>query len=1419
MSELDTPIQVEEQVVDTLDTPVEFTETELPLEDKKMKDFKASKAAYIEKYNIGSDLVESFYKYTTSPNLDADLRFLSKEKADQDRGAVNQVLEEGVSDPTTSFTEVLWAADDAETERRAKEDDVNYQFVDSLSPADTTEEQKVDVKQNIDLYEILNHKTEQFGALDYVMDVASWLPPLFTSWDDFDLTGQVFNNDEYVRDVILGFKRLPYKEQVEKFPAIVDKFLNDLGPIRGKDALIKFIEPLGEEDTSDFHDAWKIFDAIDIASLGTASVLKAIKLRQATNTTKILNDAGNTKEAAKMNTAALVDEKVSEVTNTKQETAASNAMPFDVSLADPAYSKGMSTRAQQELDNFFTQSEQIVTDIVTGERYLKEGIVTTIERADKESALMDSLLSQGVEDVQIVGRKENTTTFSYKVMEDGKLVDEEFTADLTLNDAGQWNQKEISNIGEHTLSPLSIYAESNVRLDVKAAERMDLQTAKVYNQLVDMQRKALEPLGSLFRPKNRARLKEVERALRAGDEYIDPVTKSRGKVFTVDELKGGQFEFDDDMVSAYYRANRVFNHLWSIRNDAKRQEMIALGHKKVNINGVESSFGKSYETVNDARLSVNNSEGKLAYNSNTNEVVELTTENLEELYDNGYVLNRLVDPYMVDGGRGKFTYILTNADMVEELPAAVLSYRKGYVPRATDNGHWFVKEFGEQTINGATKSDSFLKTHRYFDNRHDAEAYAKQLADEGDGTTSFRALEDREMEIAATALGQFSHGGGGLYTGARAEDALLFGLEGKKGQRIDPYEAMIRNITNVSRVYPINQWRLGLEQRWINTANALFPDQKIEKFGDLPETIEATRGGQFLNHMAKQINHWKGFPTKEEQLFQGQMQRMYEWALGKDYKKLAKIPHYLMDKDPVGAARAYAFHSLLGWFNPVQLWTQAQGMSIAVSLAAGDNLADVMKMSTALSIMGEKQLANPKRAAIASKLTGIPADHIAEVHKYWDKTGLADGILQTADHAAAIRGHGYAMDALKRVSDKGLLFYRAGEFLTRRTAFSKAFLDWKKTSKGKAPTDADLKKILDRTNDMMLNMGKANGAAWQRGITSVPLQFTQITTKALETLMGGNKNFTGAERGRLLAGQLALYGTAGVPLASMGVEWAKQVAGITQEDLDNNPVLVKSLNDGFWGFITLGVFGVDAEVAARGSLVRGVSDFIDNWIYADGSTAAQLTGAFGASQYRFWTELEEQTRPLRYNDIPIEALDPFRLAITPLTASLSTFNNLEKAIIMDQHDAILDRHGGVSLDKKFTLMDKMAQAIGFQRTELKNSYSMQERDQAVRSIDKKFASVILNRMHSDVSLRSAGLMTPEREAETDYIYGYIMNSVDPERREAISRMVQNSLKGESKYAKNVRNYRKRVEARAVSELNIIKATLTGTEQLSIQEEK
>jgi len=1414
MSIADTPIQRTEQVL-IQDTPAPAPVL-APGTTPALEDFKALKAAYLDNYNTDKPVIEGFIERRGASNKDAQLAKLSAEKAVEDNTTLNEVYEEQLIGDPEIFATTAPLVIGIQDENAVLANKPTAQFVDSIAGPTAEEETQLAVANYVKLWEIVEASTADLTTLDYSIDfLANIVPFVSTAREGFTLSS-VVNNIDVVQEMIFNFKNSSFEDQQAMFPLLAQEFLDGLGPLRGKDALAKFINPIGGEELGDFSNWWKLFDVVDMVSLGTSGALSLARIKNGFNLPKVLKQAENPNGAGDTVVTALADEEAATAMNMQQDTAFGDAVAFDTSTVDIGHTENLSTESLSSIDTFFGKADKTVEQIMSGNGFLKEGVLNSVERAAREKIAFTKLTNAKHENIQLSERTEGSTSFTYQVKDEaGNLSDESFKLDFTLNDVGQWNQSEIGVLSEWIASP-TVFAKGLTKLDARTAQRLDSQTAKVFRQLSDLQRLAVKPLGSLLRPKNKKRLIEVESVLRKGDEFKN-ADGTRGTVFDVDDLVG-EFDFDAGQIVAYYNTNRLYNNLWRLRNSTKREEMIAFGFKRVDLLDQEYSFGKPFVTDGDAANAIRNNNVTQVFDATEDITVNtLSKAYLEEQYALGKTLVRLEDGYSIGGGRGKVKHVLVHTDSVGELPAVVVNRKKGYVPKVADDGFWFVKEYGDEIVDGVAVNGP-LKTLRYFDNKKEAVDFqeseiAKAMEGEGGLTRiqaegKFKALEDREQEINATAAGNFSHGSGGVYTGVRAEDDILFGMNGDKGQRINPYEALTRNIGSVSRLVPINQWRLGLEQRWINTARNLTGED-ITSFGALPESIESNRSGVFLNKMAKQIRDWQGFPSKEEQVYNAINQRMYEWSLKYDMKRSAKVIGWMRDKDPIAASRAAAFHSLLGWYNPAQLWVQAQGMSVAVSINLGKNLTETLRHTTGLTVLGSNA-SKGSQFSKAAKVAGVDAKEMQEMYDLWKKTGLEDSILQTADHAAGLRGHGIAMDALSRAADKGLFFYRHGELLNRRMSFTTALDEWKTANKGMSVSDDALKGIVDRANNLMLNMSKANAAQFQKGILSLPTQFWQVSAKALETMLGFNDNLKAGERARVLAGQIALYGTAGIPLAGLAINYAIEYLGVTQKQIDDNPVLVKALNDGFWGVITMGIFDVDAEVSSRGSLVRGVSDFVDNWIYADSTAGEKLLGAFGSTQQRFWDSLTNQTKKISLYGVPADGIDALKLVTLPFLDSISTWRNAEKAVFMQLVDKIYDKHLDPTVQRPFELRESVVAAIGFRLSDEVQAYNLNERTQHVIDTNRRHADMLMD-INEELILRdAAGTLTPEYEDQAAQMKSILYNSLEFDRRGEVRELYRGKIGKQSKQARAIDKYTRKVKGDTVAGLSDMKAAITGT---------
>lgn len=1391
--------------------------------------FEATQASFLNNYLTGTGVLESYSHYAGANDKEKELRKLSAKKATQD---AEDISEEFVLNPygqSGSIEETAEAVFRARTDAIRRSQDPDTQFAESLvgGEVDTAKIDKEGYRAS--MFKVLSDWEEEVGLGDVIMDIGKEMIPGVTAFRSVATTGSYFGSDDAVKAAIAKFQNMDEEEQARIYPQLVEDLKENAGPVNGLQIANSLLTPFGAEDTQPFGTVDKVFDALDAGGLTVALGASLRGIKGSYNVAKSAKELGNEDVAIETILAGAADPELAKAAGMDSTTATGNMMPFDTSIEDIGHTKELSGKTLNSLKEFFGEIDQTAEDIISGRGFLKEGIVNTKRRADLEAEARSMLKAEQAENIRVVGKDENETTFEYEILDDeGNISKERYNLGLTLNDAGHWEQSEMSLVGEYLGSPTA-WAKGTLREDVDTAQRIDYLSSKINKQLTESMKKALQPIGLIPTPKNRTSLAKVDKALREGDEWKN-ADGSRGTVFTPEDLRTN-FGLEENEINSYYRINRVYNNLFNIRNHEKRQEMVALGYKNVNLERSDESIaGKVFDTSNDAANSLKQRQTNYMYDAEADEMISVRDQGegfFKNLYDNDKRIVRMEEPYDAGEGKGKVHYALVSRDSVTELPQTVLQRKKGYVPRVYENNAYFVKEIKDEVVDG-DKTFRNKKTLRFFDNKKDADTYVEQLVERAireDGLTEiqardkYKALADREEEILSAATGDVGHGSGGLYTGARAQDDILFGLEGTKPQRLNSFESLTRNIGNISKYASINQWRLGLEQRWINTANEIFKskgiERKVEGFARLPTISEASEEVRFLNRMHDQIRDWQGFPTTEERAWDATVQKLYDFAADRGYKRTQKMLGNLKGTDPIATARATAFHSLLGWYNPAQLWVQAQGAMVAASLAGGKYLTRVLNNGLAFHMLDAGGEILEKSAKNLAKAAGVTEDELLKMHELWKKTGYRDSVLQTADHAAASKGYGMTSALFRRAADTGLIFYRNGELVNRRMSFLTAVERWKeKTGSSVDMIDDDvLKGIMDDANNMMLNMGRANRAQWQKGFLSLPFQFMQVTTKFLETAGGFNKNFSQAERGRLMMSQLALYGTAGVPLAGLGTKYAMEVLGVTQKDIEDNPGLVKTWNDGFWGATSHWIFGADIELASRGSLLRGVSDTIDNWFVQESSIQEKLLGAFGSTQTRFWDSLTYNLKPFMLSEYEPDWEDAASLLTSPFLDVVSTWRNQEKAAYLEKLDAIYSQNGRLMDTKDFSWTEELAQRIGFQQTSSAETWDLIQRTEANERVARSTVDYILNEMNDfALSYPSGDYPQSAFEKQQQKINAAIA-ALDPDQQSDARESIMQSMKSGSRRSQAIQRYMQTLKEKSADELSVWGSTIMGNKVL------
>lgn len=1375
--------------------------------------------AAINEKPIVAAVQAAYSSYQRTGDEEAHLRTVAGTEVDAETQRIRQIAERiDMFQPTEDIEADLQAIQEDMEELRKLGANPDYVFWSTVASPQVRQEAVRQFAVDDQIRDMVNATFEGMGILDWTRNLFGIFVPGKDAYDNMQFTDSVFNADTFINKFIENFRSMDPDKQTELLPSIQAWVQEELPELRQVEFFNALASPEYKQDTSGFNWFNAALSAVDFAGWAVTIGAVASKLNHSRRIAKGLKEAGREDLAGEAVGAALVTRTplAKDMVGMDDVSLVNTASPFATEFLDPNSVDNISRQVFDNVAEFEVRTKETSRQITQGDEFLRERAFSTKELEDlEEKKKIDFMRKNGVENAQVVERSDTGFTLEYEAFDDNGISlgisQEKFT--FTLTDKQGITVDPVGMFSRWIASPLTFLKGEEGRALVKQAERLDNQQAKLLNSLRTLQREAVSSIigksgiGGLS-PIARKKLEELDFILLKGDQ--------EKAVYTVDELMNGSLgiALKEDQVEAYYKTRSLMDSLVDIREDVVRREAQLRGEAGVIIKGREH-IAKPYASLQEAQQSIRDSGRKQFFFDDEDQLVYNFDEvDLEKWYNQGWVMTRLKEPTAFTEDGNKVFYAFVKADDVGGLPTNILPRRVGYIPKINNGVAYFVKESTSHTVDGvaiaASDARASTRTVRAFARREEADAYVLELerAAKAEGKNSdqvvYRTLEDRqlEQEAALSSMGE-EHAlarPGGLFSGARAEE-LLYGIEGTDINRVDSFTAISQNLSNLAKYVSRNEWRLSMEKMAVETANALegSGNRVFRSFDDLVKAPMGTSSGRTIRALHSQVDDWMSWPSAEEMAFKYTIQKMIDSSIGGKLPKGAVDTLFdLKNTDPTGAMRAAAFHGLLGWFNPVQLWVQAQGAAVSVAMNIFDpaTLTRVFRDQSFLQFMGHTA-GTDKIIAQAAKASGMKESEAAGLYRAWRRSGLEDSVLTTADHAAAARGRGVAMDAVSRTAEKGLFFYRSGELFNRRMAFSTAYNEWKKASKSSELTDDALKGIIDRSHDLMLNMGKANRAAWQKGIFGVATQFQQVSAKTIETLFGMNGNFTGAERAKILLTQGLLYGGAGVPLGTMGSQYIAELMGYEDQvaiEREVGPGFVKAMNEGFTGWFTLAVLGVDANVGDRSSLISGVEGIVDNFLFGEGNFATSLLGAFTGPAGDFWSGVTGQYEPLSLGLAENRPVNIARAIVNPFLSSVKTFKNVDKALFMHRFGRIVDKNFQTVVQGPFNWKEELAVAIGFQHNREVTTRSLEEQNKVRNEWRGKVVNEIVRINYQAALWSNNNEFTEDRRQMVAEAIAVLYQSLDnnyekKQAREAVSTKLRDSRK--SKEAAAWQEFRRR----------------------------
>lgn len=974
----------------------------------------------------------------------------------------------------------------------------------------------------------------------------------------------------------------------------------------------------------------------------------------------------------------------------------------------------------QKLKEFFRQvAKQLGFDASEADPM----IASLLDHYLKNPTRWDQLLKQGDDALGEVpgasyqskahGKKKATPTGEW-------LVKQTKTDPLSYDSVGKYSAKDIESMPFIAIDPKHGASEQAVEGRVVGVHA----EAKVKNALT----KFIEPY---YKGLGRDGTRRVQSLLEEGDSFSN--AGGYGKEFTYMEARGKGL--NDKEALAYLATRQLRMAMYHIRNGEMVRHLHAMGLREVELHGAGVKAAGRDLSAEAAAKHTNT----WLYDAVDKKTYQLTELGMTEAYAKGKRLVQLEHPVKVDGQLRQLMLVDDSVATTRDIKTA-LHYRPGEFSRVyTDE--YFIRMRRTQKVDGVDKDvittirtaasareaedftrnvqvaigvlknakagvDTRREVEKLIGNYFDTDEFIKSF-DNGD-YQGFRGLDyhyTRNKEEYLNGSVAEAIANGRLFTSKRSE--RLFSTDATRANTLGVFESLEAEITNVSRVSNINQWRETNVRRWMNTFGHLLPTRTGNDVADFFSAAGSTftKGGPdsvFAERTHKYIMRQIGLRTGEERYYEQLTRRMTEkYFTGNE--RIESVGAKIRQQSILGLVRNINFNLTLGMFNPAQLIVQANGAATAMMLSPIHGMAAAKTFPLLrMALMSD----NPdvwKWFGKAEKgLFGSEEEFVKLVGAV-RQTGLIDNLRSTSlynleDGALNIFG-AYP----SKVIGSSTFFFNRGEEFSRLVSFDVARREWIKAHPEMDWTSKEaLAAMVVRADDFTQNMTKANLARFQEGAMSVPLQFAQYNIKLAANVMssllgkGEGRGFTKAEAVQLMAGHVLMYGAAGTGLAALVEEVVPKnvldTMSVEAKTYLGQGLLAGLLNQAgefFTGERTnvalgsrLGSFNYYAEL---GRAVFNDPKNVYEALMGPSLSTAKRLGVVGEVAALWWKDPE-----LTGADV----LQGLKLITTEQVASL---RNASKAYLFHQHaDKLLDKNG-VAI-AQLTPTEVLAQALGFQPT-------------------------------------------------------------------------------------------------------------------------
>jgi hypothetical protein len=385
------------------------------------------------------------------------------------------------------------------------------------------------------------------------------------------------------------------------------------------------------------------------------------------------------------------------------------------------------------------------------------------------------------------------------------------------------------------------------------------------------------------------------------------------------------------------------------------------------------------------------------------------------------------------------------------------------------------------------------------------------------------------------------------------QDRVLPEFGGKKSYNLDPMDTITQQFGTAVQELSQHAYTYNAMVGWVKKAQQAGVDWFPA--GVSPNDYRSLfmqadiKGNTAFDRRMREIRNIEmrrmGVKGEAAQVMEDLGQQLSEYVFDKTKGKVAvKIG------DPSNVLLNIGFQSAFGFFNASQAIIQGSHAATIIAISPKQGFRGSSMALTMRSLYHQSPEVAQEGINRLAKYYGMKPEQIKEIMEYVRTSGRdvidAEAIEQGTGVAWGISGFGgesYNPSALRKAFlsakkaagkglELGLIPFNAGERLGRMTGTYTAILEYMAKNPDKSILSDNARMwITRRDQDLTFNMTAVGRPQIQSGLMRVPTQWLSHTFRAMEAMFVG-RNFTKAERLRMFAVLMPMYGTAGFGMTS-----------------------------------------------------------------------------------------------------------------------------------------------------------------------------------------------------------------------------------------------------------------------------------------------